>query len=61
MSQNCDPLGFTDFRTKTEFSDLGDVEEFAKPTLFRLRTREPRMASPLLKADAELMSSGLTK
>jgi hypothetical protein len=36
MSQTCDPLGFTDFRTKTEFSDFGDVKKLAKPTLFRL-------------------------
>jgi len=61
MSQSCDPLGFTDFRSKTEFSDFGDVKNLAKPTLFRLGTCEPLMASPLLKADTELMSSGLRK
>jgi hypothetical protein len=42
-------LSFTDFRNKTEFSDLGDVKNLAKPTLLRLGTREPVMASPLLK------------
>jgi hypothetical protein len=61
MSQNCDLLSFTDFRNKTEFSDLEDLKTLAKPTLFRLQTREPFMASPLPKAEAELMSSGLTK
>lgn len=59
MSQNCREPSFTDFRTKTEFSDLEIRKNVTKLRLFRLRLGEWLMASSLPKARPELMSSGL--
>jgi hypothetical protein len=52
---------FTEFRNKTEFSDLSIAGISTKSEVFQLATRQLRMAPPLLKRYWNRISGGVNR
>jgi hypothetical protein len=58
MTQDWALIALTDFRSKTEFSDLGWAKSKVNRTFYSFLWEDCPMASALLKSTAELISSG---